>query len=199
MTRSSRLWFAGIGLAALGAGLYLAAPSLQAGGDEQFKTAILQVTEHVKKGEKDKAAAVAQSTAKKIEYLEDVMHFLKPRTKGGFGVGEKSDGVFPDGIELKLIAMSRDAPSAVKLAKEAKAIEEMSYRLAGLAEITIAAAPKSDSGAKKKADWIRWATDMRTDSLALAKSVQGTPAPADVKAAAEKLNASCNNCHAVFR
>jgi len=200
MRNPSRLWLTGLGLATLGAGLYLVVQTTLAGGDEKFKTAILKVTDAVKKGDKDGAAKLAQSTAKEMEYLEDIMHFLKQRAKGGLGVGDKTGDVFPDGIEAKLLAMSRDAPSAVKLAKEAKALEEMGYRLAAIGEITLAAAPKSDAGAKKKADWIRWSNDMRTESLALAKALQASPpAPADVKAAAEKINASCNNCHAIFR
>lgn len=190
MRTPTRLWLAGIALAAFGL-------TIQAGGDAKYKTAIQKIADAVKAGEKDSAAKMAQSTAKDIEYLEDVMHFLKPRNKGGFGVGDKAGEVFPDGIELKLIAMSRDAPAAVKLAKEADAITEMAYRTAAIAEIALAAAPKSDSGAKKKADWIRWSNDMKVESLNLASVAK--KGPAEVKMASEKLTASCNNCHAVFR
>lgn len=196
--KKARLWLSGLTLTAFALCLYLTTQSLQAGGDEKFKNAIQKIADAIKKGEKDTATKLAQGTAKDIEYLEDVMHFLKPRARGGFGVGDKAGEVFPDGIELKLIAMSRDAPSAAKLSKEAGALEDMAYRVAAIGEVALAAAPKSDSGAKKKADWIRWSQDMVNESAGLAKAAKSN-SPADVKTAAEKLNASCNNCHAIFR
>jgi hypothetical protein len=185
-------------LTAFALGLYLATQTTQAGGDEKYKNAVLKITDAVKKNDSSTATKLAESTAKDIEYLEDVMHFLKPRARGGFGVGDKSGEIFPDGIELKLIAMSRDAPSAAKLSKEAPAIEEMAYRVAAIGQVALASAPKSDAGAKKKADWIRWSNDMIAESHGLAKAAKSS-SPAEVKTAAEKLNASCNNCHAVFR
>jgi cytochrome c556 len=74
------------------------------------------------------------------------------------------------------------------------------YMTAIIAHYTEAMAPAADAGAKKKADWLKWTTDMEESAIAAAKAA-GAAKPDDkaVKAAFKKLDESCAKCHAVFR
>lgn len=195
MSKQVRAW----GLLALAAvaALALVAGQGQAGGDKAVFDAVDKIAASLKKGDKDGAAKGAQALAKKIDMLEEVMHMLTPRKKGGKGVG-KPGQVTPDGIELKLISLGRDAPTAAALNKEAAAIEEMAYTIAALAEVTKYRAPTTDKGKKTKKDWLVYTEDMRVGAHKLAEAAAKKGAQ-DVKAAASKLNTSCNTCHSTFR
>jgi hypothetical protein len=181
-------------LLALASGVYLSSRALAQGKNND----VLKIAALIKKGDKEGAKAAAESLAKKVEEMEELMEVFKPRKKGGIGVGDKPGAITPDGIEQKLLALGRDAPSPTALGKEAAALEEMAYAIAAVAEVTKAKAPKQNMGKKTVKDWNTWSDDMREAAVKLAEASKAKGAQ-DVKTAASKLNASCTNCHSVFR
>jgi hypothetical protein len=186
----------GITLLSLSLGIYLVGQAW-AGENKEVTDAVLKIAASIKKGDSAGAKTQAAALAKKIEALEEVMDALKPRKKGGVGVG-KVGQVTPDGIELKLITLGRDAPTPAVLGKEAEALEEMAYVIAAVAEVTHVMAPAADKGKKTKKDWLAWTADMREGANKLAEAAKAKGAQ-DVKGAASKINAACNSCHSVFR
>lgn len=193
-----RIWLCGVAITALGA---LLATRSGAGDDKTIKTELTKIAKALEKGNNDEATKLAQALVKKLdpdEGLHDVMHNFKPRSKKGWGVGSKPGVVTPDGIELKLLALGRDAPSGPTLKREREALEEMSYVIAAIGEVAYHYPPKKDAGKKTKKEWLNLSKEMRESSVGLAKAVK-TGGGNDVKTAAAKLNNSCNNCHTIFK
>jgi len=198
--RQARLWLAGLALAGLG-WMVIDTSGSRAGDDKAVRDGILKIAKALQKGDKAEATKLAQALLKKLdpdEGLHDVMHLFKPRSKKGMGVGTKAGTVTPDGIELKLLAIARDAPSAALLKREGDALEEMSYVVAAIAEVAQQKPPAKDSGKKTKRDWMTWSKDMQQGTIKLAEASRGRGG-AEIKSAATKLNDSCANCHAVFK
>ena len=109
---------------------------------------ILKLAEAIKT---DNQAAIKQLTKSlaKREYIEDgIMTVFKPRSKGGLGVGREKGKVTPDGIDLKLQAISLAAPSGAVLGREGPALEEMAYIMAAVAEVAALKGPPE--GKQKK-------------------------------------------------
>jgi hypothetical protein len=196
----ARIWLCGLSIAALGGLLFQAGPS-GAGDDKTIKTELTKIAKALEKGNKDEAARLAQALVKKLdpdEGLHDVMHNFKPRSKKGWGVGSKAGVATPDGMELKLLALGRDAPSGPTLKREREALEEMSYVIAAIGEVAYHYPPKKDAGKKTKKEWLNLSREMRDSSLNLAAAVK-SQGGGEVKTAAAKLNNSCNNCHTIFK
>jgi hypothetical protein len=183
----------GVAILAIGVWLFVAGQG-GAAQDAALKDGVLKVAATLKKG--DSAAADKQATdlAKKVEDLADLMELFKTRAKGGIGVGSKAGVVVPDGIETKLVAMGRDAPASSTLKKESAALEEMGYVVAAMANIT----KKKPVAKAKTKEWNTWCEDMATAGLKLSAAAKSQGA-ADLKAAATKINASCNSCHSTYR
>lgn len=142
------------------------------------------------------------AVAKKHE-LVDVMNLFKLRKVGaktsGWGVGEKPGTIMPDGIEAKIINMTKNAMAPATLTKQAPDLIQMAERVAAIAAATIHQCPEPvKKGAKDPAKWKEWMEDMYKGSQELSKAVKAMK-PDDVKKAANKLNASCTECHGVFR
>jgi cytochrome c556 len=128
--------------------------------------------------------------------MEVIMVAFKPRTKDGFGLGATPGAILPDYIEKKIIDLATKRPlTAAVMGKEAAALEEMAYRTAAVGNCIDVHAPKA---AAKAATWKGYTAEMRKGALELADAAKKKDANA-VKAAANKLNASCTNCHSDFR
>ncbi len=192
----ARLWLAGLGLLALGLLFTLAGQGTS--GEEKIKTSVLKIAAAIEKGNSKVAVDEAQALAKSVEDIEDVMAVFKLREKNGLGVGTKPNAIIPDGIELKLIGMGRDAPGQATVNKEAEALEKMAYVIAAVAEVAIAKPPLKDEGKKKRKDFIRWAKDMRAAAPGLAAAAK-SKSPAEIQKAAAKINSTCTTCHSVFK
>jgi hypothetical protein len=186
----------GLGILAVGGLTFLAGlgSASTAGGLDNgaIKSSVLKIADAVKKGEAgaDKQAA---ALAKKIEDLDDLMAMFKKRDKEGLGVGSKPGVATPDGIEVKLVALGRDAPSGATLKKEAEALEEMGYVIAAMGKIA-----KHKPAAKAGKDWNTWCDDMSATGLKLSAAAKSQTA-ADVKTLASKINTTCNACHSMYR
>jgi soluble cytochrome b562 len=196
MSKQARVWLAGVVVFAFGLGLLLA--GFGRAGDVDVKGDIIKIAKALEKNDKGIAKKNVEALAKGIDDVYDMMWLFKPRAKKGLGVGPKPGAVTPDGIELKLISLGRDSLGAATLNKEARAIEEMAYVAAAIAQVTIAKVPPKDEGKKKRKDWIEWSTDMHDTALKLAQAAK-MKAAGDVKTLASKLNNACNSCHSVFR
>jgi len=130
--------------------------------------------------------------------LEDIMHAFKPRKKDGLGVGGSPGAVTPDGIEAMIIKLKRDVPAKAEVEKNAEALENMGYQIAALGEITLAKGGGTYNAKKTKKDWDTWSKDQVEAGVNLAKAAKAKGAQ-EIKTAADKVNASCNACHTVFR
>jgi N-acetylglucosamine kinase-like BadF-type ATPase len=197
MSVKFRVMFVVMTLVAVLGLIFLSVPSY-AGGAGDIKDTVKKIAEAIKKGDKTEATKIAKTAAKDIEDIHDVMHLFKPRNKKGLGVGEKA-GANPakDGIEVALRDLARDVPAGV--AKQAEALETTGYWVAALAELSIAKGwPDADKGKKTKKAWTGWSEDMRDAGIAFAKA-SASKGGQEIKTAAGKLNASCNNCHSVFK
>jgi cytochrome c556 len=149
----------------------------------------------MKDGELKKAA---EAVARKQEMMY-VMYQFKPRRLNGFGVGEPKDKITPDAIELKIMAMSdpKKKLTAKELEKQGPALIEMAQRTAAIGEIAHFYKPEKKPG-KDPAEWTRIMDEMIKSSGELSRAVESKD-PDKVFVAAGKLNASCNDCHAIFR
>jgi Cytochrome C' len=190
-------WLAGLGLLALGM-VFIVVSRGMGGGEEKIKKSVLKIAAAIEKGDKAGAAAEAKALAKSVEDIEDVMAVFKLREKHGIGVGPKANAIVPDGIELKLLAIGRDAPGQATVNKEAEALEKMAYVIAAVAEVAIAKPPAKDEGKKKRKDFIKWAKDMREAAPGLAAAAK-SKSPAEIQKAAAKINSTCSTCHSIFK
>ncbi len=185
------VWTTGLALLALGTWFTMDALG-QEGAAKGLKEGVLKIAASLKKGETATATKEAADLSKKIDDLADLMDLFKKRDKGGLGVGSKPGVVTPDGMESKLVALGRDAPSITTLKKEADALEEMGYTVAAIGLIT-----KSKPAPKAK-EWSGWCDDLVTGGQKLSAAAKSQTA-AELKSVAAKINASCNACHSAYR
>jgi hypothetical protein len=142
---------------------------------------------------KDPAAAKKDAKAIGDKYdLEDVMKSFKLRDKDGWGVGPKATGAKDDGMEARIINLSKKATKD-ELAKQEKDLVQMANRSAAIAEVAIAKPPKPNLK-----DWKEWSEKMSKSSQELAKAVKDGD-PKAVKSAAGDLAGTCTDCHAKYR
>lgn len=181
---------------------YLATASGSATLVPDAKSTVLKIAEALEKGDAAAAKKLAEDAAK-AEDLGDVMNLMGMRRAAkskGLGVGDKPGAITPDGIEAKLIGLSKGTkpvPQA-QLNKEADALAQLAFRVAAIGHIARLKAPEKDQGDKKKKDWLEWSETMAKSAEDLGKAAKDKNAEA-FKAAAVKLQATCNNCHGTFR
>jgi cytochrome c556 len=139
----------------------------------------------------------AEEIAKSAD-LGDVMQAFKPRSKGGLGIGPTADAIKPDGIEQKLIDLgkSKKGLSKLDLAKQSDALAKAAEVTGAISQVTLLYADKE--GKKNPTKWKQFAGDMKKASADLATAARQSDGDG-IKKAVNKLNASCNDCHADFR
>src|SRR2546430_13944044 len=157
MRRVRFVWLAGVSLLATA----LALPAGRANLDEATNAAINKVADLIEKGDMEGAKKAAKTVAKDAAGdLETVMSGFKLRSKKGIGVGPKAGVSLPDGIELRINAISRDGITAAALKKESEALTRAGHVTAAIATIAHVMAPEADMGKKKKADWLEGSSAM---------------------------------------
>ncbi len=196
MSKHVRLWGLGATVLALGGLVYLAGQG-SAGEDKAIRDTVVKIAATLRKGDKEGAEKQAEALAKKLEALGDAMDVFKLRKKGGLGVGAKAGTLIPDGIDLQLNKLQRDAPSAATLSKEAAALEEMAYVIAAMAEVARVKLP-TFKGKQNKKEWLSLTEDMRAGAKKLAEAAKAKAA-SEVKTASSKIVAACNTCHSNYR
>lgn len=204
------------GALGLAMGLWFLAPASRSADDDkkddkEMREAVLKLAGVIEKKDaeetKKQAAALAKRfQGKKPEFdMEDLMHLLHMRTKKnmrgnlGLGVGAKPMEISPDGIEKKVDDLGEKALTGKQMEDEAKALEEMGYRMVAVAEIALLAPPiEKDTGKKKVKDWNKWSLEMRDTALQFAEAAKKKE-PATLHKVAEKASKNCFTCHDIFR
>jgi len=133
-----------------------------------------------------------------------VMDLMAPRDpknpkKSGIGIGPKPGAISPDGIEAKIINMTRNGIAPAELAAHSEHFKKMIDQLAVIAAITHNQAP-----AKKKqndadgAVWKKSSAEMFEKSVALSRALDGKNNAA-IKTAAKELDGTCKSCHTIYK
>jgi cytochrome c556 len=191
-----------VSFAVLGLALWNMIPTSRSAADDDKGEALKKRVQQVADALKDKKDAdpLAKPIANQ-EDLEDVMRLMVTRVKEAkakpFGVGEEG-AIDPDGIEAKLLNMSKQPMKAAKLKKEAAALEEMGYRVAAIARVAKYKPGAKVNTEKDKKDWQGWSDDMEKAALEFSDAANKQDAQA-LKKATNSLNSSCTNCHGKFR
>jgi hypothetical protein len=137
---------------------------------------VKDIADDIKAGNMEAARKKAIAAARNIEEPNGLMELFK---KKGLGVGPKLEGL-------------AKVPNA-------KTASEISHLAAAMAELTRAKVPTKDGpGVKTKKAWIAEADNLQKASLDLAKAAAKNDAKG-MKAAAEKANTACINCHSKFK
>lgn len=189
---------------ALALGLWLVASTGNGSPADDPKTenktfqATLKIADLMAGNKLDQAKTDAEALAKKVEDIEKVMDIMKLRNREGLGFGAKPIPGAADGLEARLINLGRRV-TAADLKNQGAELQRMCEIMAAVAEVAIAKAPTKKMGKKDPKEWLAWSKDMRDSSLALRDAIKSGKAPNDIKELATKLNATCTDCHAVWK
>jgi hypothetical protein len=180
-------------------GWLLLGGSGRAGEGKDPRESVEKIAQAFEKGDHAAAKSQAEALAKSIEELGDVMDLMKPRKPGKkvFGVGKTPGAIKPDGIELKLIDLSKEGISKADLGKESDVLRQMAYRAAAITQVALVKPADTAKGAKLKL-WNDSGVQARDGVLELAKAIKSGNPDAVQKAAAKAVT-GCNNCHGEFR
>jgi hypothetical protein len=130
--------------------------------------------------------------------LDEVEGLMKPRPRGGLGVGLVADTVKPDGIEAKLFALVRRPLGEAEAWAQSADLARAAAVTAAMAQLLHAYAPDKKEGLKDPKDWRAWAGQMQAAAQELEAAARAKD-PRAIRAAAIKVNGACLNCHEVFR
>ncbi|HKB37961.1 MAG TPA: cytochrome c [Gemmataceae bacterium] len=135
--------------------------------------------------------------------LTDVMSVFKLRRMDkeakviGIGVGDKPGAIVPDGIEAKIINLSRNAtPADMTKVADLKRMTEIAAAVA-----SVATHMPNEKARKTKEDIKKWQENfkgMHEGALELIKALESKNR-VQVKAAAMKLHGTCTKCHSDYR
>jgi len=189
MTKKSALVL-GIGLALVAGTAVL---SLRAAEEAPAAPDVKKLADQVSKQDWNNLSREGQKIAKKYEELNDVMGVFKPRRiqpgaagTSGIGVGNKPGVILPDGIEAKILDLTKRIRKGDldNNAADLKRMGEITAAVAGIAlhKPSEKAMKAGAAGIKK---WEEYSKEMHDASRELIKSLgQKTPGAAQVKAAA---------------
>jgi hypothetical protein len=169
--------------------------ALSASGDDDLK-ATYDALKKLASMDGDMKKAGAEAAKKKEMELEAVMQAFKLPSKGGLGFGEKPGPA--DGLEVKLVALARKELSKKEIDCQVKDLVMLARISAAIAAVALPQCPVDKPAAKDLARWQEGCDNMYNAALELAKASQVRDGGA-IKAAAKKLNRSCNACHALLR
>jgi cytochrome c556 len=196
---------------ALALGLCLLSSSVTRGDDqdEQEKADIKEAakaTDSLKKLidaiDVMKEAKDVKKAAEDLNKKTDLKHIMwaayKPREKGGQGVGDKPGTIKPDGVEAKIISMSKKELPEAQLKKESADLIKMAEVAKAMGEIAELNTPLKNDGKKKIADWTKYNELQKKSANDLVEAVKAGKAD-KVLDATKNLYSSCTNCHTTFR
>lgn len=195
--RASSLAVGGI---VLGLGIALSSGTGHAADAKKIRATIVKAAELLQKGDEAGAKKEIEALAKDKEVsLDDVMETLKLRKSKGLGVGKEPIKGVADGIESLIGNMEKRVPAPKILEDNNADIAQAAYISAVIGELIKERSPVAKkTGDKDPADWKKWSEDMYKQSIELADAVKAKK-PADIKAAAKKLNNTCLACHSPFK
>jgi hypothetical protein len=166
--------------------------------DKEIADAVRKIAKAVAANKPDDAKKEAEALVAKKKDLGDVMNMFKARKTGGLGIGPKPGAIMPDGIEAKVLALAKKKLTTAEVKIQAPDLEKMGDDIAAISYVGDVHTPKKKDGTKDPKDWTKWMEDMRKGAKDLSKAAKAQDAAA-IKDAAMKANASCSNCHGVFR
>jgi hypothetical protein len=181
--------------------LALAVLASPAGADEEEEkrrlsalgARMLEVADKVDRVGRDELEAEAFPLVAQAELL-DLHGLFKPPRRGGLDVGLPPVGAGPDGIEIRLIRLTRKPLTAAELNRDRPALFRMAQATVAVAHAT-ALYPRPRL---KPRDWDQALDEMRTASAGFLEATRGGN-PAAVRTAAVRLNNNCMDCHSVYR
>jgi len=146
-----------------------------------------------------KALSMQGQPLARMHDIADVMNLMKIRKNGGVGVGRVPGAVQPDGIEARIIRLSRSPMAPVTLGKEQTELIRMAEHLAAIASVSVhqcnVAQPK---GAKNPARWKEWMEELHKASLDMIMAAKDKK-PENLQDAAKRAYRTCTECHKTFR
>jgi hypothetical protein len=164
------------------------------------KEELLKLVGAIDAGAKDDEIGKQAGAIGKMHEIGPVMNQMKPREKGGLGIGDKPDAILPDAIELKLIALGNPKKLISKAdltAQQADLVKMAEVSLAISHVAPIYAEGEGRKGAEVK-EWNKYCEDMQKGSRTLIDAIKSGD-PKKVQDASNRLNGSCNSCHTTFR
>jgi hypothetical protein len=205
MVMGKNAWTALAVMVVLGVGLLVAVKTGCAADDDkkekEARDTVVKIAADLEGNKQDDAVKKARDLAKMLEDVEFAMNVMKPREDGGLGFGAKP-GKDPkeDGIEPKVQALAKDPLSKEELAAQAPDIVKMAYTIAAVSHVAQAKGMPEDAKKGKPADWKKWSESMSKDALELAELAKAKrTTPAQLHAAAKKLDGTCTKCHDTFK
>jgi cytochrome c556 len=157
-----------------------------------------KLIEAVEKGDGVDKAAKDLDKAATAELKPIMWAAYKTREKGGLGVGPKAGAITPDGVEAKMISMSKKPMTATQLDKESADLIRLATVSKGIADIAALHTPTKDDGKKKVDDWKKYNKLQKDAAAELEKAIKAKD-PDKVLDSVKNLYSSCTNCHAIFR
>jgi hypothetical protein len=196
---STRAWSLVAGTAVLLGTMVLSATSGTAADGKSVRADIARAADLLEKGDDAGAKKIIAALAGDKDLpLEDVMATLKLRRSKGLGVGKEPIKGVADGVESLISNLEKRAPAKM-LEDHNAALVRAAYVSAVIGAIVKDHSPvKVKTGDKDPADWKKWSEDMARESTELARALKAKK-PADIKAAAKKLNKTCLACHGPFK
>ena len=146
-------------------------------------------------------AKAAEDLNKKGDLKHIMWAGFKSRDKGGVGVGEKAGAIKPDGVEAKIISMSKKPMSGAQLEKESADLVKMAQVAQAIGDIAELNTPKKNDPKDPKktvAAWTKYTKLQKDSAKALEDAVKANDAD-KVLDATKNLYSSCTNCHSIFR
>lgn len=188
-----------------------------AADEDDPRLSVEAIAGHLAKGDAKAASQHANFLGKKADFnmrkmrLDEHHQLFAGRARGGLGVGGPG-AVRPDGIEAKIAFLAGERPlTARQLAQEKTALQEMAWRTAAIAEVTIAATPPAVRWRKPPWEVLSWdmrdqalklnhALDIEMPLLAQFMGLEVQPAIdkhkiKEVRRVARALEATCTKCH----
>jgi hypothetical protein len=156
---------------------------------KEAQDAIVKLTDTMVKG-KGNTKAEAEAIRKKFDDLKPIMYIFKPRAKGGIGVGPKGPR---DGIEFRFQDLGKKSSAAAQIAKQKEDLIRAAQITKAVGDVADLYVPKKDA-----AKWKKYNQEMKKGADELIEALEKGD-PAKIKAAANNVNSSCNQCHADFR
>lgn len=199
MKTNVRMWTIGlVSAAVLGLIAFTGPTHGQGKKGKPVDVVVKEIGEEFRKGNQDAAKKTAVDAVKNIDELAKLMKMFKLRSKEGLGAGPIAlANPGKDGIEMMIRDLAREVPGGI--AKQSASLETMGYWIAAMGEMSHAAHGKVDfAGKRNKKAWLDMSEEMRVLGLAFAKAAAGKGGK-DIKDAAGRVNANCNNCHSLFR
>jgi hypothetical protein len=130
----------------------------------------------------------------KIE-LEDLHALFKLRMRGGLGFDDRQPR---SGIEMRFMQLARKPLTADQLAGDSTALLRMTERTEAIMDATFLFTPEKKQGEKDPKAWERHCRECLKGCRELRGAIEARN-PAAVRAAVNRLNNGCNECHSVFR